>query len=165
MHRVHGRAQHYAWGDPTSIPEMVGNQPDGRPWAEWWMGTHPLAPSTLDDGSPLQSIAGELPYLVKFMAAGQPLSLQTHPDQAQAEAGFEQENQRGLPLDAPNRIYRDRSAKPEMLCALTSFDTLCGFRPVDDTLFAERIAAAFQLRAQLALSQPGLLPQVSKELG
>src|SRR3954468_8878202 len=134
MHRVHGRAQHYAWGDPTSIPEMVGKVADGQPWAEWWMGTHPLAPSTLDDGSPLQSVAGELPYLVKFMAAGQPLSLQTHPDQAQADDGFEQENQRSLPLDAPNRIYRDRSAKPEMLCALTSFDTLCGFRPVDDTL-------------------------------
>ena len=98
------------------------------------MGTHPLAPSTLDDGSALESVAGDLPYLLKFMAAAQPLSLQTHPDKAQAEAGFEEENHRGIPLDAPNRIYRDRSAKPEMLCALTSFDTLCGFRPVDDTL-------------------------------
>src|SRR3954454_13362009 len=134
MHRVHGRAQHYAWGDPTSIPEMVGKVADGQPWAEWWMGTHPLAPSTLDDGSPLQSVAGDLPYLLKFMAAGQPLSLQTHPDQAQAEAGFGLENERGVPVDAPNRIYRDRYAKPEMLCALTTFDTLCGFRPVDDTL-------------------------------
>ena len=43
---VHGRAQHYAWGDLSSIPEMVGRAPDGQPWAEWWMGTHPLAPST-----------------------------------------------------------------------------------------------------------------------
>ena len=95
------------------------------------MGTHPLAPSTLDDGSALESVAGDLPYLLKFMAAAQPLSLQTHPDKAQAEAGFEEENHRGIPLDAPDRIYRDRSAKPEMLCALTSFDTLCGFRPVE----------------------------------
>jgi len=134
MHRVHGRAQHYAWGDPSSIPEMVGEAADGRPWAEWWMGTHPLAPSTLDDGAPLESVAGELPFLLKFMAAAQPLSLQTHPDHAEAEAGFALENQRGVPLDAPNRIYRDRSAKPEMLCALTYFDTLCGFRPIDDTL-------------------------------
>jgi len=113
---------------------MVGETPDGQPWAEWWMGTHPLAPSTLDDGSSLQSVAGDLPYLLKFMAAAQPLSLQTHPDKVQAAAGFEEENHRGVPLDAPNRIYRDRSAKPEMLCALTSFDNLCGFRPVDDTL-------------------------------
>ncbi|MEO7370643.1 MAG: type I phosphomannose isomerase catalytic subunit, partial [Ilumatobacteraceae bacterium] len=53
MQRVHGRVQHYAWGDPTSIPEMLGEPTDGQPWAEWWMGTHPLAPSTLDDGSSL----------------------------------------------------------------------------------------------------------------
>ena len=134
MHRVHGRAQHYAWGDPTSIPEMVGDAPDGRPWAEWWMGTHPLAPSTLDDGSGLHSVAGELPYLLKLMAAAQPLSLQTHPDRITAEAGFEHEEHLGIPRDSPQRIYRDPFAKPEMLCALTTFDTLCGFRPVDDTI-------------------------------
>ena len=98
------------------------------------MGTHPLAPSTLDDGSPLQSVAGELPYLLKFMAAAQPLSLQTHPDRITAEAGFEREEQLGIPRDSPKRIYRDSFAKPEMLCALTTFDTLCGFRPVDDTI-------------------------------
>jgi mannose-6-phosphate isomerase len=98
------------------------------------MGTHPLAPSTLDDGSPLQSVAGELPYLLKLMAAAQPLSLQTHPDRITAEAGFEHEDQLGIPRDAPQRIYRDPFAKPEMLCALTTFDTLCGFRPVDDTI-------------------------------
>jgi mannose-6-phosphate isomerase len=98
------------------------------------MGTHPLAPSAVGDGTPLQSVAGDLPYLLKFMAAAQPLSLQTHPDAGQAEAGFELENQRCVALDGPDRIYRDRSAKPEMLCALTSFDTLCGFRPIDDTL-------------------------------
>lgn len=134
MHRVHGRAQHYTWGDQTSIPEMVGQAPDGRPWAEWWMGTHPLAPSTLDDGSPLQSVTEELPYLLKFLAAAQPLSLQTHPDRITAVAGFEREEQLGIPRDSPERIYRDPFAKPEMLCALTTFDTLCGFRPVDDTL-------------------------------
>jgi mannose-6-phosphate isomerase len=134
MHTVHGRAQHYAWGDYSAIPQMVGQAEDGRPWAEWWMGTNPIAPSTLDDGSPLQSVAGELPYLLKFMAAAQPLSLQTHPDQRGAAAGFEREERLGIPRDSPVRIYRDPFAKPEMLCALTTFDTLCGFRPVDHTL-------------------------------
>lgn len=134
MQRVHGRAQHYAWGDTTSIPEMVGQEPDGRPWAEWWMGTHPLAPSTLHNGSPLQSVAGELPYLLKLMAAAHPLSLQTHPDRITAEAGFEREEQLGVARDSPQRLYRDPFAKPEMLCALTTFDTLCGFRRVDDTI-------------------------------
>jgi mannose-6-phosphate isomerase len=134
MHRVHGRAQHYEWGDHSAIPEVLGETPDGRPWAEWWLGTHPLAPSTLDDGSPLESIAGELPYLLKLLAAARPLSLQTHPDRHQAEVGFEREEQLGIPRDSPQRIYRDPFAKPETLCALTTFDTLCGFRPVDDTV-------------------------------
>ena len=134
MHTVHGRAQHYAWGDLSAIPDLLGRAPDGRPWAEWWMGTHPVAPSTLDDGSALQTVSGELPYLLKLMAAAQPLSLQTHPGRARAESGFQLEEQRGVARDSPDRIYRDPFAKPEMLCALTSFDTLCGFRPVDDTV-------------------------------
>ena len=134
MHLVHGRAQHYAWGDLSTIPAMLGRNPDGRPWAEWWMGTHPLAPSTVDDGRSLQVVAGDLPYLLKFMAAAIPLSLQTHPDRARAEVGFAREDELGIPRDAPERIYRDPFAKPEMLCAITSFDTLCGFRPVADTM-------------------------------
>jgi mannose-6-phosphate isomerase len=134
MHTVHGRAQHYAWGDNSAIPDMLGRAADGQPWAEWWMGTHALAPSTLDGGASLQSLAGDLPYLLKLMAAAEPLSLQTHPDQHQAAAGFEREEQLGIPRDSPHRLYRDPYAKPEMLCAVTSFDTLCGFRPVDDTV-------------------------------
>ena len=98
------------------------------------MGTHPLAPSTVDGGASLQSVAGDLPYLLKLMAAAEPLSLQTHPDQHQAALGFEREEQSGVPRDSPRRVYRDPYAKPEMLCAVTSFDTLCGFRPVDDTV-------------------------------
>lgn len=145
MHMVHGRAQHYAWGDTSAIPEMVGLEPDGQPWAEWWMGTHPLAPSTVDDGLPLQSIAGDLPYLLKLMAAAQPLSLQTHPDHLQAEAGYAREEQLAIARDAPQRTYRDPFAKSEMLCALTSFDTLCGFRPVDDTVALLRDVGALDL--------------------
>jgi mannose-6-phosphate isomerase len=113
---------------------MLGEAPDGRPWAEWWMGTHPIAPSTIDDGSSLQSVAGELPYLLKLLAAAQALSLQTHPDGRRATEGFGREEQLRVPRDSPRRIYRDPFAKPELLCALTPFDTLCGFRPVDDTV-------------------------------
>ncbi len=98
---VHGRAQHYAWGDISAIPDMLGEPTDGQPWAEWWMGTHPMAPSTVDDGTPLQAVAGDLPYLLKLMAAAEPLSLQTHPDQHRAEAGFEREDQLGIPRDSP----------------------------------------------------------------
>lgn len=131
---VHGQAQHYAWGDRSAIPDLLGQPSDGRPWAEWWMGTHPGAPSTLDDGRELQAVSGELPYLLKLLAAAEPLSLQTHPEAGRARDGFDREEALGVPRNAAQRIYRDPFAKPELLCALTPFDTLCGFRPVDDTV-------------------------------
>ncbi len=131
MRLVRGVAQHYAWGDPVAIAHLLGRPVDGRPWAEWWLGTHPSAPSLLENGAPLSSISGQLPYLLKLLAAAQPLSLQTHPDSAAAQAGFARESAADVALDDPRRIYRDLFAKPELLCALTPFDTLCGFRPVD----------------------------------
>ncbi len=133
MRRVRGVAQHYAWGDTAAIPALLGVPADGRPWAEWWVGTHPGGPATLDDGTPLRSVAGELPYLLKLLAADTPLSLQTHPDTATAQAGFARENAAGVDLADARRIYRDPFAKPEVLCALTPFDALCGFRPEPDT--------------------------------
>ncbi|HSB88014.1 MAG TPA: mannose-6-phosphate isomerase, class I [Ilumatobacteraceae bacterium] len=152
MHQVHGRAQHYAWGDADAIPQLLGRHPDGRPWAEWWLGTHHLAPSTIDDGRPLQSVAGELPFLLKLTAAAEPLSLQSHPDRQRAEQGFEREERAGVPIDSPERIYKDRFAKPELLCAVRPFDTLSGFRPVEQTLaLLEEIGAgalAHGLRAE-----------------
>jgi mannose-6-phosphate isomerase len=119
---VSGVVQHYAWGDSTFIPELLGVTADGQPWAELWLGTHPGGPATLPDGSPLADITGELPYLLKVLAAVEPLSLQLHPDAAQARDGFA----RGA--------YADDRAKPELLCALTPFDALCGIRPIAATL-------------------------------
>lgn len=150
MRAVRGVVQHYDWGDEAAIPELLGVPADGRPWAEWWLGTHPSAPSTLDDGSPLSSISGHLPYLLKLLAAAQPLSLQTHPGRTTAEAGFARENARGIATSEPRRIYRDRFAKPELLCALATFDTLCGFRPVVSTMDLLADIGAGDLRAALA---------------
>lgn len=133
MRAVRGAAQHYAWGDPTAIPQLLGQATDGQPWAEWWLGTHPVAPSHIEGGAPLSTVSGELPYLLKLLAAAQPLSLQTHPDPATARAGFAREEAAALPIGDPRRIYRDPFAKPELLCALSTFDTLCGFRPLDAT--------------------------------
>lgn len=119
---VTGVVQHYAWGDPDFIPELLGVPTDGRPWAELWLGTHPNGPTITDDGQPLVQLTGTLPYLLKVLAAAEPLSLQVHPNEAQAADGFA----RG--------IYPDDRAKPELLCALTPFDALCGIRPLDATL-------------------------------
>jgi mannose-6-phosphate isomerase len=114
--------QHYAWGDPTFIPELLHTTADGRPWAELWLGTHPNGSATTDDGTPLRELTGELPYLLKVLAAVEPLSLQAHPTAEQAVDG----HARGL--------YPDDRAKPELLCALTTFEALCGIRPIAPTL-------------------------------
>lgn len=125
---VHGVVQHYAWGDQLFIPDLLGLEPDGEPWAELWLGTHPNGPTMLDDGRPLAELSGELPYLLKVLAAAEPLSLQTHPNAEQARAGFEAGR------------YPDPNPKPELLVALTPFTALCGLRPDDDTLaLLERI--------------------------
>lgn len=134
MERIVGVVQHYAWGDRTAIPELLGGEPDGQPWAELWLGSHPGGPARLDDGRSLASVYGELPYLLKVLAAAEPLSLQTHPDLEQARAGFDREERAGIALSDPTRIYRDRSPKPEVLCALTPFSALSGFRPIEQTL-------------------------------
>ncbi len=149
MHSVRGVAQHYDWGDETAIPQLLGVPSDGRPWAEWWLGTHPSAPSSLADETSLSAVSGELPYLLKLLGAARPLSLQTHPDAATAAAGFARESAAGVALDDPQRIYRDPFAKPELLCALTEFDTLCGFRPISATEVLLREIGADQVAAVL----------------
>ena len=74
----------------------------------------------------------ELPFLLKVLAAEVPLSIQAHPNQEQARAGWTRENAEGIPLDAPRRSYRDMNHKPELVCALTPFVVLKGFRPADE---------------------------------
>lgn len=121
MQPITGVVQHYPWGDHHFIPELLGRQTDGRPWAELWLGTHQSGPSRLADGRPLSDETGSLPYLLKVLAAAQPLSLQTHPDADQARAGYHAHR------------YADPYPKPELLCALTPFEAFCGVRPLDET--------------------------------
>ncbi len=75
-----------------------------------------------------------LSFLLKVMAIAEPLSLQTHPNLAQAQEGFAREDALGISRTAPNRNYRDANHKPELICALTEMDALSGFRPVPETL-------------------------------
>ena len=108
--------QHYDWGDTEFIPNLLGLEPDGRPWAELWLGTHPNGPTQLADGTPLAAVSGHLPYLLKVLSAAQPLSLQAHPNIEQAVDG----HRRG--------VFPDPYAKPELLVALTPFEAFCGIR-------------------------------------
>lgn len=150
MQRITGAMRHYPWGSTSLIAGMRGQEvPSPRPEAELWFGAHPAAPS-LVDGQPLdqviaadpqaalgsrvaQQFGNELPFLVKILAADEPLSMQAHPSAQQAVAGFERENAAGIPIDAPNRNYKDPSHKPEIIVALTDFEALGGFRPLDKT--------------------------------
>lgn len=142
--------QTYDWGSPNWIPELLGiDNPAGTPMAEIWMGVHPKAPSKVrmgSDSAPLdefiskapdrilgpsasKKFSGKLPFLFKVLAAGKPLSIQAHPNKSQAEAGFDRENEKGVPIDAYERNYRDQNHKPEIICALTDFHAMRGFRP------------------------------------
>lgn len=126
----------YAWGSITAIPELLGTTPSGRPEAELWLGAHPGSPARLvgRDGTLADVVTGRLPFLLKVLAAASNLSLQAHPTTAQAEAGFAAENAAGIPLDAPERNYKDAFHKPELIYALSDpFRALCGFRAVADT--------------------------------
>jgi len=76
---------------------------------------------------------GRLPFLLKVLAAAKPLSIQAHPSLTEAIAGFERENNAGIAIDAPQRSFRDANHKPELICALTPFVALCGFRTVEAT--------------------------------
>lgn len=144
------RTQNYPWGSRTLIAELKGQPPANNPEAELWYGAHPGGPAEVDN-VPLSEIIAKdpefhlgikcqerfgdrLPYLLKLLAAGEPLSLQAHPSLEQAQEGYVRENERGLAQDAPNRNYRDDNHKPELIVALTPFYAMAGFRPFKRTL-------------------------------
>jgi len=125
----------YAWGAPGAISELFGDAPTTAPEAELWLGAHPGSPSRVVDSTQtlVDVIEGRLPFLLKVLAAGSPLSLQAHPTMEQAAEGFARENAAGIPLDAPHRNYRDAFHKPEIIYALSdNFEALCGFRDLAD---------------------------------
>lgn len=143
-----GVRRSYPWGSTTAMAEFLGTDSDGAPFAELWLGAHPTGPATaLRDGTevPLDALIAEdpeahlgsraaatfdsrLPYLLKFLAPGRPLSIQVHPTPELAASGFRDEEARGVPRSAANRNYKDSFHKPEMVYALTQFEGLVGFR-------------------------------------
>jgi mannose-6-phosphate isomerase len=160
---AHGRAlglllvepavKHYPWGGRRFISDLLGiANPDNTPFAEAWIGTHPLGPTTVAAGQERLTLArlvegkpamllgerttlrfeGELPFLFKVLDAEGMLSIQAHPSIAQAQEGFAREDAQGIGLDAPGRNYRDRNHKPEIQVALAESWMLHGFRAVEE---------------------------------
>jgi mannose-6-phosphate isomerase len=136
------------------MAEFTGRPvPAAHPEAELWFGAHPGDPAWLETGngetSLLDAIVADpdgqlgpgsrarfgdvLPFLVKVLAADEPLSLQAHPSAQQAVEGYLREERLRIPVSSPIRNYRDRSHKPELLVALHNFEALAGFRQASRT--------------------------------
>jgi mannose-6-phosphate isomerase len=171
----------YAWGSTTAIAELLGREPSGGPEAELWLGAHDGSPTRIDDPA---SVGGAttlaewiradpaatlgpladglrpgdgpgLPFLLKVLAAGGPLSLQAHPDLHRARRGFRDEEARGVPIGAAHRNYKDPLHKPELVYALSDeFHALCGFRPLVE------VREVFTLLLTLDASGPDSDPSV-----
>ncbi|WJZ01909.1 mannose-6-phosphate isomerase, class I [Corynebacterium freiburgense] len=149
MELLSGVIRAYPWGSRTAIAKLRGEQPSASPEAELWFGAHPGGSSLLN-GKPLidciaedpESMLGprvlkqygeNLPFLLKILAANEPLSLQAHPSREQAIEGFARENQAGIAIQDPTRNYKDDNHKPELIVALTEFEAMAGFRPLAET--------------------------------
>lgn len=147
-----GTIQHYAWGGCDFIPNLLGLPSEaGMPNAEYWLGAHDSASSHIlhEDGTtsvlsdvirerPTRTLGpdvarryGRLPFLLKVLDVREMLSIQVHPTKMAAAAGFARENELGIPLDAPERNYKDDNHKPELEVALSDFWLLHGFRPAE----------------------------------
>jgi len=184
MWQLTNAVRHYPWGSRTVIPELLGEpSPAEQPCAELWMGAHPGDPSVLSTGTPLDKAIAEepeallgpavlerfgprLPFLLKVLAADTPLSLQAHPTPEQARAGFAAEEAAGIPRDDVTRTFRDPYHKPELLLALTTFEALCGFRPVEESLHCLAKLQVPELKPTIAaLARGGLRAAIPQLLG
>jgi len=146
-YKLLGKHRHYDWGGKTFLPNLMGvENVNHLPYAEYWMGAHALAASTIQttDGEkdlaqlikqqPAQwlgkNIATKfkaLPYLYKILDVQDMLSIQVHPSKENAVIGFKAEEAKGISIDAANRNYKDENHKPEVMVALSDFWLLHGF--------------------------------------
>lgn len=172
MRELEGALRSYAWGSRTAIAELRGlATPSNHPEAELWLGAHPGDPARVitESGSEsllevlhreperelgrenLEAFGGRLPFLLKLLAAEEPLSLQAHPSAVQAEEGFRRENALGVPMESPIRNYKDGSHKPELVVALSRFEALAGFREPTRTVKLLRALAVDELEPYIGL--------------
>ncbi|XP_040426522.1 mannose-6-phosphate isomerase isoform X1 [Cygnus olor] len=156
--------QNYSWGKlglQSEVAQLVASgdpaahiDPE-QPYAELWMGAHPKGDAAIRDNRIPQktlgrwisdnpaclgakvkdAFQGRLPFLFKVLSVRTALSIQAHPNKelaAKLHAQFPQH-------------YPDANHKPEMAIALTPFEGLCGFRPVEE--IASFLRAVPELRA------------------
>ncbi|KAG0943307.1 hypothetical protein G6F30_005319 [Rhizopus arrhizus] len=147
IYRLQFETQSYDWGKLGDISKVAdyakasGVAIDNTvPYAELWMGTHPNAPSIVLDENKTKlrqliqdnvqlstkevydQYEGDLPFLFKILSIRKALSIQAHPDKILGARLFKEFPQN----------YKDPNHKPEMAIALTPFEALCGFRPLEE---------------------------------
>ncbi|NND33968.1 MAG: mannose-6-phosphate isomerase, class I [Saprospiraceae bacterium] len=130
LKRIKGIIKHYDWGGYNFLPELLNLKKEDRPFAEYWLGTHPDGDATLAEenkslGNYLQD---KLPFLFKILDVRDMLSIQVHPDKSTAEHGFAREEVSGKPRNAFNRVFKDNNHKPELMVALSDFWLVQGFQ-------------------------------------
>ncbi|XP_055518501.1 mannose-6-phosphate isomerase [Leucoraja erinacea] len=180
--------QHYAWGKvglDSEVAKLVSCNDSSvvideeKPYAELWMGAHPKGDALICDnrisqktlgqwiskhpnglGSKVKDIfQGELPFLFKVLSVNISLSIQAHPNKELAAK---------LHAQFPDR-YPDKNHKPEMAIALTPFEALCGFRPVEEIIgFLKNVpefhAVIGNEAAEILENSPGHPRQISDAL-
>ena len=179
LYKLKGKLQHYQWGGYSFLPTLLNLPVDNnKPCAEYWLGAHENAPAEILDGHlPLNRFIkdhpevlgetvrkrfGRLPYLLKVLDVKDMLSIQVHPSKAAAAMEYEAENNKGIPLNAPNRNYKDDNHKPELMVALSDFWLLHGFKQEQDIIALSRQIPEF--RFMFDLLEEGGLQQLYKRV-
>lgn len=147
--QIKGQIKEYDWGNPSFIPSLLCMDEDGKPKAEFWMGTHPSGEATVGEASEglssflqkdslhwfgqahLDRFGDTLPLLLKVLAIDRPLSIQCHPTEAQAQEGWRKEASLRPKLPKELWNYKDPNRKAEIIYALTPLTAMCAFRMLD----------------------------------
>ena len=169
VHKLTGTVQHYSWGGTSFLPSLLTiENPNHTPFAEYWLGVHPSGPSSIEVNKqpillsevitsdpkaalsePVFTHFGGLPYLFKVLDVKDMLSIQVHPTKEYAKVAFEKEEAAGIPLNAPNRNYKDKNHKPEIMLAMSEFWLLHGFKSEAKIIETLENTAEFQVLAPL----------------
>jgi mannose-6-phosphate isomerase len=152
IYKLQNEIKNYDWGANDFIPSLLDlPNLEGKPYAELWMGVHHAGHSRINScgklinletlisgdkeyflGNATAAKFGSLPFLFKVLAVKKPLSVQVHPTILQAKEGSKKEDSLKIDYDAPERNYKDTNHKPEIICALTPFRAMCGFRKTNE---------------------------------
>ena len=141
-YNLFGKIQNYEWGtknEDAFIPKFLGETAElDVPYAEYWIGVHPKAPSeilienqkynlvdVIKENS--NEILGEriaekfnntLPFLLKILSINKALSIQAHPDKSLAKL---------LHTNDPAN-YPDENHKPEIAIAIDNLKAIVGLK-------------------------------------